>query len=89
MLPIGFSGSAASLLLGRRRRTDRKGKSKSRFTRWLLPIFLLIAGVAGAGLTGCGAPNNFKIYTVTITATDSTYATPVSSSTTVQLVLAR
>jgi hypothetical protein len=82
MLPIGFSGSAASVLMGRKRR-DRKGKG-ARLALWLVPLFLLLAG-----LSGCGAPNNYKIYTVTITATDSTYAVPVSESTTVQLVLAR
>jgi sugar lactone lactonase YvrE len=83
MLPIGFSGSAAGILLGRRRRSPRS-KGWTRFTLWLIPLFLLLAS-----LSGCGAPNNFKIYTVTITGTDSTYAVPVSKSTTVQLVLAR
>jgi hypothetical protein len=81
MLPFGFGGSAATLLIGRRRK--RTGK-KTRWALWMVPMFLLLAG-----LSGCATPNNFKIYTVTITATDSTYAVPVTQTTTVQLVLAR
>ncbi len=83
MLPIGFTGSAASLLMGLKRRRNGS-KTSARSVLWMVPLLLFIAGLAG-----CGSPNNYKIYTVTITATDSTYATPVSQSTTVQLVLAK
>ena len=83
MLPIGFTGSAASLLLGfKRRKTGSRTPVRSAL--WLVPLLLFMAGLAG-----CGAPNNYRIYTVTITATDSTYAIPVTQSTTVQLVLAK
>ncbi len=81
MLPIGFTGSAASLLLGFKR---RRGGISIRSVLWIVPLLVFLGGMAG-----CGSPNNYKIYTVTITATDSTYATPVSQSTTVQLVLAK
>jgi len=40
-------------------------------------------------MSGCASPVSYKIYTVTITATDSTFATPVVETTTVQLTLAR
>lgn len=83
MLPIGFTGSAASLLIGFKRRLARKMISV-RCVLWIVPLLLFLGGMAG-----CGSPNNYKIYTVTITATDSTYAAPVSQSTTVQLVLAK
>jgi hypothetical protein len=83
MLPVGFTGSAASLLMGFKRRKGGK-KAAVRSVLWIVPVLLFMAGLAG-----CGSPNNYKIYTVTITATDSTYATPVSQSTTVQLVLAK
>ena len=83
MLPIGFTGGAASLLMGLKRRQGGR-KSSIRSVLWIVPLLLFMAGLAG-----CGSPNNYKIYTVTITATDSTYAVPVSQSTTVQLVLAK
>jgi hypothetical protein len=81
MLPFGFGGSAATLLMGRRRK--RSGR-KAEWVLWLIPVFLLLAG-----LSGCATPHSYKVYTVTITATDHTYAVPVSESTTIQLVLAR
>ena len=83
MLPFSFTGSAAALLMGVKR---RKGDSRTtlRTAFWMVPLLLFMAGLAG-----CGSPNNYRIYTVTITATDSTYATPVTQSATVQLVLAR
>lgn len=83
MLPMGFTGGAASLLMGLKRRKRGK-KTWVRCALWIVPVLLFMAGLAG-----CGSPNNYKIYTVTITGTDSTYATPVSQSTTVQLVLAK
>ncbi len=81
MLPLGFGGSATTFLLGLRRRR-RPGRSWMRML--LVPMALLLAGLAG-----CSPPVNYKIYTITVTATDSTPATPVVQSTTVQLTLAR
>ncbi len=84
MLPLGFGGSATTFLLGLRRRRQSGTASRSWMSMLLVPIALLLLGLAG-----CSPPVNYKIYTITVTATDSTPAIPVVQSTTVQLTLAR
>ncbi len=87
MLPLGFGGSATTFLLGwrrRRRSGSRSPRSRDWMSMLLVPLALLLLGLAG-----CSPPVNYKIYTITVIATDSTPATPVVQSTTVQLTLAR
>jgi hypothetical protein len=78
MLPLGLFGSAGGVLLGTRRRR--------RFLLLLVP-FALLAGALG--MSGCAAPANYKVYTVTITGTATSGGVTITQSSTVDLVLAR
>jgi hypothetical protein len=82
MLPLGFGGGLTTLMASRKRR--------QRWMRMLgLPIALVMIGFGFTlGLTGCSAAVNYKIYTITVTATDTAHPTDVQS-TTVKLTLAR
>jgi hypothetical protein len=78
MLPLGLVGSAGGWLLGGRRR---------RRLLLLLVPFALLVGVLG--MSGCAAPSNYKIYTVTITGTATSGGVTITQSSNVDLVLAR
>jgi hypothetical protein len=78
MLPLGLFGSAGGLLTGARRRR--------RLLLLLVPFALLIAAV---GMSGCAAPSNYKIYTVTVTGTATSGGATITQSSTVDFVLAR
>jgi hypothetical protein len=52
----------------------------------LLPFALLAAAL---GVTGCAAPSNYKIYTVTVTGTATSGGATITQSSTVNFVLAR
>ena len=85
MLPLGFGSGATTLMLGRRRKRKSSSNWKRMFA-WIIaimPIALLLLG-----LSGCSPPVNYKIYTITVTATDTSHPTFVQS-TTVQLTLAK
>jgi len=77
MLPLGLFGSAGGLLAGARRRR--------RLFLLLVPFALL----AAAGMSGCAAPSNYKIYTVTVTGTATSGGATITQSSTVDFVLAR
>ncbi len=77
MLPLGLFGSGGMLFGARRRR---------RLLLLLLPFALLAAAL---GVTGCAAPNNYKIYTVTVTGTATSGGATITQSSTVSFVLAR
>ena len=78
MLPLGLFGSAGGLLAGARRRR--------RLLLLLLPVALLAAAV---GMSGCAGPNNYKIYTVTVTGSATSSGATITQSSTVDFVLAR
>ncbi len=79
LLPLGFGGT---LMASRRRR--------KRWMQWmLLPILVVGMGLGMTmGLSGCSPAVNYKIYTITVTATDTAFPT-YTQSTTVTLTLAR
>jgi hypothetical protein len=77
MLPLGLFGSGGWLLGARRRR---------RFLLLLVPFALLAAAL---GVSGCAGPNNYKIYTVTVTGSATSGGVTVTKSSTVDFVLAR
>jgi hypothetical protein len=77
MLPLGLFGSGGMLFGARRRR---------RLLLLLLPFALLAAAL---GVTGCAAPSNYKIYTVTVTGTATSGGATITQSSTVNFVLAR
>ena len=77
MLPLGLFGSGGMLFGARRRR---------RLLLLLLPFALLAAAL---GVTGCAAPSNYKIYTVTVTGTATSSGATITQSSTVNFVLAR
>ncbi|MDQ1454078.1 MAG: hypothetical protein QOK38_3944 [Acidobacteriaceae bacterium] len=78
MLPLGLFGSAGGLLAGARRRR-----------RLLLLLVLFALLVAAVGMSGCAAPSNYKIYTVTVTGTATSSGATITQSSTVDFVLAR
>lgn len=78
LLPLGFAGSAGGLLANARRRR--------RLWMLLVPLALLLVS---AGFSGCAAPSNYKIYTVTITGSGTSGGATVTQSATVDFVLAR
>jgi sugar lactone lactonase YvrE len=78
MLPLGLFGSTGGLLLNKRRRR--------RFLLLLVPFALLAAAL---GMSGCAGPNNYKIYTVTVTGSATSGGVTVTKSSTVDFVLAR
>jgi hypothetical protein len=78
MLPLGLFGSTGGLLLGGRRR---------RRLLLMLAPFALLAGAFA--ISGCAAPSNYKIYTVTVTGTATSGGATITQSSTVDLVLAR
>jgi hypothetical protein len=78
MVPLGLFGSAGGLLAGARRRR--------RLLLLLVPFALLAAAV---GMSGCAGPNNYKIYTVTVTGTATSSGATITQSSTVDFVLAR
>ena len=77
MLPLGLFGSGGWLLGARRRR---------RLLLLLAPLVLLVAAL---GISGCAGPNNYKIYTVTVTGSATNGGVTVTKSSTVDFVLAR
>jgi hypothetical protein len=77
MLPLGLFGSGGMLFGARRRR---------RLLMLLVPFALLAAAL---GVTGCAAPSNYKIYTVTVTGTAASGGATITQSSTVDFVLAR
>jgi uncharacterized lipoprotein YajG len=77
MLPLGLFGSGGMLFGARRRR---------RLLMLLVPFALLAAAL---GVTGCAAPSNYKIYTVTVTGTAASDGATITQSSTVDFVLAR
>ncbi|HEX6773725.1 MAG TPA: Ig-like domain repeat protein, partial [Acidobacteriaceae bacterium] len=77
LLPLGFFGSAGVLADGRRRR---------RLWMLLAPLALLLVS---AGISGCAAPSNYKIYTVTVTGSATSGGATITQSATVDFVLAR
>ena len=77
MLPLGLFGSGGWLLGARRRR---------RFLMALVPFALLAAAL---GMSGCAAPSNYKIYTVTVTGTATSGGATITKSSTADFVLAR
>jgi predicted MFS family arabinose efflux permease len=83
MLPMGFGGTAGTLLMGLLR-PSRKARTR-RSTLWLLPLSLLLV----LGISGCSKPTNYKIYTITVTGTNSTGGTVLTQSATVDLTLAQ
>ena len=78
MLPLGLFGSTGGLLLGARRRR--------RLLLLLVPFALLAAAL---GMSGCAGPNNYKIYTVTVTGSATSGGATITKSSTVDFVLAR
>jgi hypothetical protein len=78
VLPLGLFGSTSGLLMGARRRR--------RVLLLLVPFALLGAAV---GISGCAAPSNYKIYTVTVSGTATSGGVTITQSSTVDLVLAR
>jgi len=78
MLPLGLFGSTGGWLLGARRRR--------RLLLLLVPFALLAAAL---GISGCAGPNNYKIYSVTVTGTATSGGVTVTKSSTVNFVLAR
>jgi sugar lactone lactonase YvrE len=78
MVPLGLFGSAGGLLAGVRRRR--------RLLLLLVPFALLAAAV---GMSGCAGPNNYKIYTVTVTGSAASSGATITQSSTVDFVLAR
>ena len=78
MLPLGLFGSTGSLLLSARRRR--------RLLLLLVPFALLAAAL---GMSGCAGPNNYKIYTVTVTGSATSGGVTITKSSTVDFVLAR
>lgn len=76
LLPLGLFGSGGILAGARRRR---------RLWLLLVPFALLLA----AGISGCAAPSNYKIYTVTITGSATSGGATTTQSATVDFVLAR
>ena len=86
MLPLGFGGGISGLMLGGRRRKQTTSRKWMRLSGWIIaavPFALMLLG-----LNGCASPVNYKIYTITVTATDVAHPTFVQS-TTVQLTLAK
>jgi hypothetical protein len=77
MLPLLF-GSTGGWLLGARRRR--------RLLLALVPFALLAAAL---GMSGCAGPNNYKIYTVTVTGSATSGGVTITKSSTVDFVLAR
>jgi predicted MFS family arabinose efflux permease len=79
MLPLGLGSSAGTLLFGAGGRRRRR------------KLFLLLgmALLAVVGITGCAAPSNYKIYTITVTGTAASGGATITQSSTVDLVLAR
>jgi sugar lactone lactonase YvrE len=77
MLPLGLLGSGGWLLGARRRR---------RLLLLLAPFALLAAAL---GMSGCAGPNNYKIYTVTVTGSATSGGATITKSSTVDFVLAR
>jgi hypothetical protein len=78
MVPLGLFGSAGGLLTCVRRRR--------RLLLLLVPFALLAAAV---GMSGCAGPNNYKIYTVTVTGSAASSGVTITQSSTVDFVLAR
>lgn len=78
MLPLGLFGSTGGLLMGARRRR--------RLLLLLVPFALLAAAL---GVSGCAGPNNYKIYTVTVTGSATSGGATITKSSTVDFVLAR
>lgn len=78
MLPLGLGGSAGTLFFGR-------GARRRRQLFLLMPFALLLA----IGVSGCASPNNYKVYTVTVTGSGVSAGAPIKQSATVDLVLAR
>ena len=78
MLPLGLFGSTGGWLLGARRRR--------RLLLALVPFALLAAAL---GMSGCAGPNNYKIYTVTVTGSATSGGVTITKSSTVDFVLAR
>jgi hypothetical protein len=83
MLPVGFGGTAGTLLMGLIRPSKRV--KDRRTTLWLVPMLLLLT----LGMAGCANPVNYKIYTITVTGTNSTGGTVLTQSATVALTLAQ
>ena len=78
MLPLGLFGSTGGWLLSARRRR--------RILLALVPFALLAAAL---GISGCAGPNNYKIYTVTVTGSATSGGVTITQSSTVDFVLAR
>ena len=78
LLPLGFAGSAGGVLANARRRR--------RLWMLLVPLALLLVS---AGMSGCAAPSNYKIYTVTVTGSATSGGATITQSATVDFVLAR
>ncbi len=78
MLPLGLGGSAGTLMIGAAGRRRRK-------LMLLVPFALLLV----LGMSGCAGPNNYKIYTVTVTGTATSGGATITKSSTVDMVLAR
>jgi sugar lactone lactonase YvrE len=78
VLPLGLFGSTGGWLLGSRRRR--------RLLFALVPFALLAAAL---GMSGCAGPNNYKIYTVTVTGSATSGGVTITKSSTVDFVLAR
>ena len=77
LLPLGFAGSTGAVFANARRRR--------RLWMLLVPFALLVS----AGISGCAAPSNYKIYTVTITGSATSGGATITQSSTVDFVLAR
>jgi hypothetical protein len=86
MLPLGFGSGATTLLFGRRRRKRSSPRKWGRLFGWIIAVMPL--ALILLGLSGCASPVNYKIYTITVTATDTAHPSFVQS-TTVQLTLAK
>jgi hypothetical protein len=80
---MGFGGTAGTLLMGLLR-PSRKVRSRRSSLCLLMLSLLLVLGIAG-----CCKPTNYKIYTITVTGTNSTGGTVLTQSATVDLTLAQ
>ena len=60
-------------------------RRRRRLWMLLVPFALLVS----AGISGCAAPSNYKIYTVTITGSATSGGATITQSSTVDFVLAR